>query len=149
MSDAGATTRSSASSPALRWTKSRTVASETSVVTTTSKRRGISGKIDTSRDLKHRDAGKCGSPFVGLLVFRRIRLYRLEVERQEAERRLEPLALALVNGEEIEAVDARDTGVLAGLLSRYARQVTGDSRSALASYFERSGGVEREVAELG
>lgn len=75
--------------------------------------------------------------------------YRLEVERQEAERRLEPLALALVNGEEIEAVDARDTGVLAGLLSRYARQVTGDSRSALASYLERSGGVEREVAELG
>jgi len=87
--------------------------------------------------------------FVGLLVFRRIRLYRLEVERQEAERRLEPLALALVNGEEIEAVDARDAGVLAGLLSRYARQVTGDSSSALAGYFERSGGVEREVAALG
>jgi HEAT repeat protein len=87
--------------------------------------------------------------FVGLLVFRRIRLYRLEVKRQEAEARLEPLALALVNGEEIEAVDARDADVVAGLLSRYARHVMGDSRSALAGYFERSGGVEREVAALG
>jgi HEAT repeat protein len=87
--------------------------------------------------------------FVGLLVFRRIRLYRHEAERQQAETRLEPLALALVNGEEIEPVDARDAGVLAGLLSRYARQVTGDSRAALADYFERSGSVDREVAALG
>jgi HEAT repeat protein len=87
--------------------------------------------------------------FVGLLVFRRIRLFRVEGERQQAEARLEPLALALVNGEEIEAVDGRDAAVLAGLLSRYARQVTGDSRSALAGYFERSGSVDREVAALG
>jgi HEAT repeat protein len=65
-----------------------------------------------------------------------------------AEARLEPLALALVNGEEIETVDTRDAGILAGLLSRYARQLTGDSRSALAGYFERSGSVDREVAAL-
>lgn len=87
--------------------------------------------------------------FVGLLVIRRVRLYRIEVKRQEAEVRLEPLALSLVDGEGIEAaVDARDAEVLAGLLSRYARQLTGDSRLALAGYFERSGGVEREVAAL-
>ncbi|HUZ98341.1 MAG TPA: HEAT repeat domain-containing protein [Gaiellaceae bacterium] len=87
--------------------------------------------------------------FVSLLLFRRIRLYRIEVERDQAEERLEPLALALVSGEETEAVDTRDAGVLAGLLSRYARQVTGDSRSALADYFEASGSVDRAMAALG
>jgi hypothetical protein len=45
MPAAGATTRTSASSPALRRTNSFTVASATSVVTTTSKRRGIDRRV--------------------------------------------------------------------------------------------------------
>jgi HEAT repeat protein len=87
--------------------------------------------------------------FVGVLIFRRIRLHRLDVERQEAEARLEPLALALVDGDEVQAVDSRDAEILAGMLSRYARQVSGDARVAVARYFEHSGGVDREVAALG
>jgi len=87
--------------------------------------------------------------FVGVLVFRRIYLQRLDVHLRDAEARLEPLALALVDGDEVQAVDARDADVLAGMLSRYARQLTGDARVALARYFEQSGGVEREVAALG
>jgi HEAT repeat protein len=35
------------------------------------------------------------------------------------------------------------------MLSRYARQVSGDARAALARYFEQSGGVDRELAALG
>jgi hypothetical protein len=89
-----------------------------------------------------------GVTFVGVLVLRRIHLHRLGIRRREAELRLEPLALALVDGERVEAVDSRDAGVLAGMLSRYARRVTGDARAALARYFEQSGGVEREVAKL-
>jgi hypothetical protein len=86
--------------------------------------------------------------FVGVLVFRRIHLQRLDLHRHAAEARLEPLALALADGDEVPAVDARDAAVLAGMLSRYARQLSGDARVALARYFEQSGGVEREVAAL-
>jgi HEAT repeat protein len=77
-------------------------------------------------------------------------LSRLEQRRSRAEARLRPLAFALIEGDagEFALPDERDTQVLAGLLSRYSRQLTGASQGRIAAYFEERGEVEREMKGL-
>lgn len=87
-----------------------------------------------------------------VLVLRRVALARDERRRADAEARLRASALALVAGDE-DAVDVpelrgRDAVVFAELLGRYARRLRGDSADRIAAFFERHGGVEREVQAL-
>jgi HEAT repeat protein len=91
-----------------------------------------------------------GTGFVLLLTLRRLVLARQERERLEAEDRLRPLALALLEGEtpEVAGLEPRDLHVLTALLARYARWVRGHARDHVAGFFESRGEVERELAHL-
>jgi HEAT repeat protein len=84
------------------------------------------------------------------LVGRRLLVARGERRGVEAEERLRPLALSLVEGEpsELPALTDQDARALAGLLTRYARQVSGAALGRIAAFFERRGDVDRELARL-
>jgi HEAT repeat protein len=84
------------------------------------------------------------------LVGRRLLVARQERGRADAEERLRPLALSLVEGEhsELPVLTERDARALAGLMTRYARQVSGDALARIAAFFERRGDVDRELARL-
>lgn len=87
--------------------------------------------------------------FLFVLVARRLQLARAERYVRAEEERLRPVALALVDGERVEPdLRRRSARVLAALLSRYSRWLTGDARAEIAWFFERSGGLEAEVAAL-
>ena len=88
--------------------------------------------------------------FVAVLALRRVQLAFEERRQTEAERRVRPRALALVEGDAIEPepLDRRDAEALARLLARYARWVSGDLRARIAAFFERTGGVAAEIAAL-
>ena len=85
-----------------------------------------------------------------ILVARRVLVARAERLRLEAEERMRPLALTLVEGEpaDLPSLSPFDSRALAGLMSRYARQVSGAALARIASYFEERGDVERELARL-
>ncbi|MEA2532647.1 MAG: hypothetical protein QOJ93_458 [Actinomycetota bacterium] len=88
--------------------------------------------------------------FICVLALRRVHLSRQEHLRNRAESRLRPLALAIIDGDagEFALPDEHDIRVLAGLLSRYARQLTGTAHGHIAAYFEARGEVEREMEGL-
>jgi HEAT repeat protein len=81
---------------------------------------------------------------------RRLALGRRERRREDLERRLRPLALALVDGEEVDVgtLDRDQSLALAAILERYARKLSGEARERIADFFERRGDVERELDEL-
>jgi HEAT repeat protein len=90
-------------------------------------------------------------PFIGLLVTRRA-LMQWRINRTERlEEEVRPVATALVfgDGDFPESLRARELDALATVLGRYSRLLSGESRRAIASYFERSGGVDRACRELG
>jgi hypothetical protein len=96
----------------------------------------------------------CGVASAGctvVLALRRLALARQERRRAEAEARLRPLAVMLVEGEVPDAstLEAGDAEILAGVLARYSRWLTGDARSHVARFFEREGGVDAEMRALG
>ena len=88
--------------------------------------------------------------FVAVLAVRRFQLARAETRSLEAEGQLRPLALGLIEGEaeSAELLDERDAEILATLLGRYARQLSGTAREHVAAFFERRGHVDRELALL-
>lgn len=88
--------------------------------------------------------------FVLLLAVRRFALAKEARRHLAAEERLQPVALALASGEPVPAagLDVDDAEVVAGLLGRYVRQVRGQARTDIATFFEERGFVEREIAEL-
>ena len=89
-----------------------------------------------------------------LLVFtlaaRRVTLARSERRRLEAEDRLRPMALALVEvgTEVLPSLTGEQAHVLASVLARYARQLKGEALTNIAGYFERRGDVQRELETL-
>lgn len=87
---------------------------------------------------------------VGVLVVRRLGLARREARRQEAEHRLRPLAIALIEGEidEPPPLDAVDSAVFAALLERYGRALQGEARARIADYFEHRHRLDHTLAEL-
>ena len=91
-----------------------------------------------------------GTLFVCLLAVRRFALARDERRLRAAEARLQPLALALASGERetVATLGDEDAEVIAGLLARYARQVSGSARTDIAAFFEGRGLVEREIGRL-
>jgi HEAT repeat protein len=87
---------------------------------------------------------------VCLLAARRAVFAREDAQRRRAEERLRPLVLALVSGEEVAdaALTDEDAAIVASMLARYARQLSGSARSNLAGFFERDGYVAGEISRL-
>jgi HEAT repeat protein len=83
------------------------------------------------------------------LVLRRVVLARARGRREDRERALRPLALALVDGEEPEiAFQGGEARVFAAILGRYARKLRGESSARIAAFFERRGDLDRELRRL-
>jgi HEAT repeat protein len=85
--------------------------------------------------------------FLAALVARRVSLARDERHRAELEARLRPLALALVDGDEVEerALDAEERAILAESIGRLSRSVSGEARERIGDYFA---GTEAYAAEI-
>lgn len=84
------------------------------------------------------------------LAVRRLVVARREARMEEAEERLRPVVLAMVDGEDVELpyLDSASTLALSRLLRRYGRLLRGTSRDHIARVAERSGLVERELGSL-
>jgi HEAT repeat protein len=84
------------------------------------------------------------------LAARRIVLTRRDRRHADAERRVRPLAVALVEGDSSEPPElaASDQAVLAEVLGRYSRKLRGDADARIAAYF-RSDGLSTTSAGLG
>jgi HEAT repeat protein len=91
-----------------------------------------------------------GVLMVCALSLRRVALTWHEQRRIESEQRLQPLALALLEDEAtpVPTLSDHEARVLAALLTRYARQLSGAALANVAAFFERRGYVERELANL-
>jgi HEAT repeat protein len=87
---------------------------------------------------------------LAVLIARRSFLARAERRRREAEKRLRPLAIALVEDEPVELTVSGDgeASLLAEIMARYSRALQGDSRVRIAAFFEQQGQVERELGRL-
>jgi HEAT repeat protein len=88
--------------------------------------------------------------FLFALVGRRMYLAREERRRAEMEQRLKPLALALTEDDQVDlpVLPPTELAVLADVVGRYSRRVTGDSRNRIAGYFAGTGAVARELRAL-
>jgi hypothetical protein len=87
---------------------------------------------------------------VSTLAARRVMLARAEHRRLDAEERLRPLALALVEGDPVSlpTLNSRESRALAVVLARYSRQVSGTALAHIGKFFEEHGHVTRELARL-
>jgi hypothetical protein len=94
--------------------------------------------------------GGLGAALVVVLTVRRLSLAGQTRETLAAETRLRPLALALVEGDPVDLrpLDEREAHILAALLARYGRWLTGSSRVHIAAFFEATGRVVREIEAL-
>jgi hypothetical protein len=91
-----------------------------------------------------------GGIMVATLVVRRLLLAREARRREEVAVRLRPIALAIVEGLPTEArPEPGDAIVLADLLRRYARRLTGASRDRIGAFLEETGAVDEAMDELG
>jgi HEAT repeats len=86
---------------------------------------------------------------LAVLIARRSFLARADQRRREAEKRLRPLAIAIVEGESVElTVEDAEAPILAEIMARYSRALQGDSRARIATFFEGQGQVGRELDRL-
>jgi HEAT repeat protein len=85
-----------------------------------------------------------------VLAIRRVVLDRGEREYLAALRRVRPIAIVLVDSDSQEhpQLPPDDQAVLADVLSRYARQLTGAAEERIADYFLGSGALARAQKEL-
>ncbi len=85
-----------------------------------------------------------------MLVIRRTVLARRDRRYAEAERRVRPLAIALVEGQHSErpTLSSADQAVLAEVLRRYSRKLTGGADARVAAYFAGTPAVRTAVHEL-
>ena len=85
--------------------------------------------------------------FLVALVARRTFLARSERRRNELETRVRPVALALVDGAEVEEVElnAEQRAILAESIGRLSRSVSGEARERIGEYFA---GTEAYAAEI-
>lgn len=84
------------------------------------------------------------------LVLYRLRLTRIDRQKRRAEDRLRPLALGLVEGDRSETPELTpfEAGVLADLLTRFARRLTGVAQERLSAFFEEDGHVDAQLRLL-
>jgi HEAT repeat protein len=85
-----------------------------------------------------------------MLAIRRIVLARRDRRYAEAERRVRPLAVALVEGQagELSTLGKDDQAVLADVLGRYSRKLTGDADARIAAYFRGKPAARTALREL-
>jgi hypothetical protein len=91
-----------------------------------------------------------GSLCTYVLAVRRLYLVRSDLRHRAGEERLRTVAVALAEGDLPQADDPaeEDVELIAELLARYSRHLTGEARSNIARFFERHGLVEREISHL-
>ena len=90
-----------------------------------------------------------GAIFIFVLLARRAWLVRREAAQRAADNRLGPLALQVLSGEVAKpGLPADETEALGRMLSRYSRELAGEGSLEIATFFEESGGVDRELAAL-
>ena len=86
---------------------------------------------------------------LAVLTARRTLIAHVERRRAEAESRLRPLAIAIVEGESLQAeIGGSDARAMAAILSRYARSLRGEARERIAAFFEQRGFVSHELRRL-
>ena len=84
-----------------------------------------------------------------VLAVRRMWFHLLERRRQGLDARLGPLALSLIQGGEVDdQLSGPEVRLLAELVARYARILSGETRAHIANFFERIGHVDREIGAL-
>jgi HEAT repeat protein len=85
-----------------------------------------------------------------ILGIRRIVLARRGRRYAEAERRVRPIAIALVEGESgaPPVLSSAEQAVLADVLGRYSRKLTGDADARIAEYFRTSDALARSLHDL-
>jgi HEAT repeat protein len=85
-----------------------------------------------------------------LLAVRRILLARRARRDAAAERRVRPIAIALVEGQETErpVLSSNEQAILADVLGRYSRKLAGDADARIAGYFRASAALERPLRDL-
>ena len=88
--------------------------------------------------------------FLVLLVARRSYIAHRERRRAGLVAQLRPAAIAFVGGgdDAVPEYHGADAEVFAELLGNYTRLLRGDARTRIASYYERSGGVDEQVRRL-
>jgi hypothetical protein len=83
-----------------------------------------------------------------VLAVRHVLLARRERWTAEAERRLRPIAIELLEGTGMPQVAPRDRAVLATVVGRYSRKVSGATTSRIGQYFRDNGGLDAAFAAL-
>jgi HEAT repeat protein len=85
-----------------------------------------------------------------VLVWRRVVIGRRARRYAEAERRVRPHAIALVEGEPTQpsTLSTADQAVLADVLGRYSRQLTGEARPRIGAYFRDGDALRRVLVDL-
>ena len=88
--------------------------------------------------------------FLVALVFRRSSLAREEQRRETLEERVRPFALALVDGEAVvlPELSTEERATLAEAIGRLSRNLTGDARARIGTYFAGTTAYAAEVAAL-
>ena len=91
-----------------------------------------------------------GAVMVVGIGIRRLWLARRERRRAAVEARLRPVALALIDGEAVAVDDLDEKGaeILAGLLARYARNLSGTARAHTTAFFESGAHVAAQLRTL-
>jgi HEAT repeat protein len=83
-----------------------------------------------------------------LLCARRMHAQTRLREELAARDRAEPVLLALLDGDEVEARESADDAALAAMLSELSPSVAGETRRAIARHFESSGAIGRAARGL-
>ncbi len=89
-----------------------------------------------------------GLAYAAVLSGLRVVRHRRDDRGRQARERVEPLAVALVDGEPAGAVRVGDEQALTEVLHALSPSLVGATRERIAEYFERSGAVDRSVREL-
>jgi HEAT repeats len=80
------------------------------------------------------------------LALRHALLSRRDRQRADAERRMRPLAIGLIeDGDPIPEVPLADQRALATVMGRYSRKVSGVTSERIGAYFREGGGLAAEV----
>jgi HEAT repeat protein len=84
------------------------------------------------------------------VLFRRVTLALRESRHAEAEGRVRPLAIALVEGEDTapSELSVGDQAVLAEVLSRYSRKLSGEAGARIAAYFRGGPALASALGDL-
>ena len=82
------------------------------------------------------------------LAVRHVVLARRDRWSADAEQRMRPLAIQLLEGEPIPEVTREDERVLATVLGRYSRKVGGETTERIGAYFRDGGGLAAELEAL-